>query len=384
MSAAVQDMGDCRARWKMNSSMCIVTCRHRRPVRRTLTSPSTPQDIRSPADWPVPILRTQPPRGRRKTARAKRARGRPKSGSSRPCARPACTLCAAERSLVQERLEDMRANGTVDILLTNAQLLPDSRGLSLPPVAFTTRPGGRYRDPPLALSDVLLVPRHLFLLDNTLICLRTFSVQGPLAPRSALLALVALKMSESIPSSTASDVLFARLDPTAHDALLFLSRYRLLIVLPKFFSFVPCLCANPLFSSARPLSDSAGRIFAVIAGQPDNHEWRAAVLRAYDAIKQEGAAADFPTDMWRHRRGLFAAINVGLSYGKGLTAPTSLDTKTYAPLVDRLLANTDIIRMANFSGSLAASRALARPTSQTNASPRLVGRQPSASAPQPP
>ncbi|KAJ7197644.1 hypothetical protein GGX14DRAFT_321435, partial [Mycena pura] len=106
--------------------------------------------------------------------------------------------------------------------------------------------------------------------------------------------------------------------------------------------------------SARPLSDSAGRIFAVLAGQPDNHEWRAAVLRAYDAIKQEGAAADFPTDMWRHRRGLFAAINVGLSYGKGLTAPTSLDTKTYAPLVDRLLANTDIIRMANFSGSLAA------------------------------
>ncbi|KAJ7186303.1 hypothetical protein GGX14DRAFT_581151 [Mycena pura] len=136
--------------------------------------------------------------------------------------------------------------------------------------------------------------------------------------------------------------------------------------------------------SARPLSDSAGRIFAVLAGQPDNHEWRAAVLRTYDAIKQEGAAADFPTDMWRHRRGLFAAINVGLSYGKGLTAPTSLDTKTYAPLVDRLLANTDIIRMANFSGSLAASRALARPTSQTNASPRLVGRQPSASAPQPP
>ena len=57
--------------------------------------------------------------------------------------------------------------------------------------------------------------------------------------------------------------------------------------------------------------------------------------------------------MRRHRRGLFAAINVGLSYGKGLAAPTSLDTKMYAPLVDRLLANTDIIRMANFaSGKL--------------------------------
>ncbi|KAJ7203289.1 hypothetical protein GGX14DRAFT_570173 [Mycena pura] len=87
-------------------------------------------------------------------------------------------------------------------------------------------------------------------------------------------------------------------------------------------------------TSARPLSDNAGRIFAVLAGQPDNHEWRAAVSRAYDAIKQEGDAADFPTSMRRHRRGLFAAINVGLSYGKGVPVPTWLDAKEYTPLVN--------------------------------------------------
>lgn len=53
--------------------------------------------------------------------------------------------------------------------------------------------------------------------------------------------------------------------------------------------------------------------------------------------------------MRRHRRGLFAAINVGLSYGKGQTAPGWLDAKKYTSLVHRLLANKDIVRMANFA-----------------------------------
>ncbi|KAJ7200511.1 hypothetical protein GGX14DRAFT_400506 [Mycena pura] len=103
--------------------------------------------------------------------------------------------------------------------------------------------------------------------------------------------------------------------------------------------------------SARPIADTSGRIFAALAGQPDNHEWRTAVSRAYDVVKQEGAAAKFPADMRKHRRGLFAVINVGLSYGKGHKAPTQLDAKIYAPLVDRLLTNKDIARMANFASA---------------------------------
>ncbi|KAJ7185116.1 hypothetical protein B0H12DRAFT_1246765 [Mycena haematopus] len=38
--------------------------------------------------------------------------------------------------------------------------------------------------------------------------------------------------------------------------------------------------------SPHPLVDSAGRIFAVLAGQPDNETYRAAVERAYTFIKQ--------------------------------------------------------------------------------------------------
>jgi hypothetical protein len=101
--------------------------------------------------------------------------------------------------------------------------------------------------------------------------------------------------------------------------------------------------------TARPLVDNAGRIFAVLAGQPDDSEWRAAVSRAYDAIKTEGSNTQFPAAMRHHRRGLFAAINVGLAYGKGQKIPTWLDNKEYTSVVDRLLHNSDIARLANFA-----------------------------------
>ncbi|KAF7348118.1 hypothetical protein MSAN_01764400 [Mycena sanguinolenta] len=101
--------------------------------------------------------------------------------------------------------------------------------------------------------------------------------------------------------------------------------------------------------SARPLADGMGRVFASLAGQPQDNGWRAAVARAYQFIKAQGNAADFPTSMRHHRRGLFAAMNVGLMYGKGLLSPTWLDNKKFTPLAERLLAHPDVARMAHFA-----------------------------------
>ncbi|KAJ7803081.1 hypothetical protein B0H14DRAFT_3487824 [Mycena olivaceomarginata] len=103
--------------------------------------------------------------------------------------------------------------------------------------------------------------------------------------------------------------------------------------------------------TARPLVDNAGRIFAVLAGQPDNDRWRRAVSRAYGFIKAEGMGADFPAAMRKHRRGLFAAINIGLGYGKGQRLPTWMDNKQHTPMVNRLLAHPDVNRLANFASS---------------------------------
>ncbi|KAJ7737112.1 hypothetical protein B0H16DRAFT_1326103, partial [Mycena metata] len=98
-----------------------------------------------------------------------------------------------------------------------------------------------------------------------------------------------------------------------------------------------------------PIFDANGRIIAVLAGQPRDPHYAAAARAAFRAIMDAGAEARFPADMRRHRRGLFAALNVGLSYGKGQKVPCWLNNKEYTGLVDGLLANRHIKRLACFA-----------------------------------
>ncbi|KAJ7195404.1 hypothetical protein B0H12DRAFT_1038716 [Mycena haematopus] len=107
---------------------------------------------------------------------------------------------------------------------------------------------------------------------------------------------------------------------------------------------------NPLRTPI-PLVDCHGRIFAVLSGQPDNPAYRQSVERAFRFITSEGIAARFPLSMRHHRRGLFTAMNVGLTYGKGQLHPTWLDNHAHTDLAARLLAHKDIIRMANFASA---------------------------------
>ncbi|KAJ7869703.1 hypothetical protein B0H14DRAFT_3861110 [Mycena olivaceomarginata] len=79
---------------------------------------------------------------------------------------------------------------------------------------------------------------------------------------------------------------------------------------------------------ARPLLDSEGRIFLVLAGQPRDEKYHTAVSRAFAFLKKEGDDAAFPR---RHA-----------------LPPTRLN-KSYPGLTDRLLHNPDIARMANFA-----------------------------------
>ncbi|KAJ7142554.1 hypothetical protein C8R44DRAFT_603506, partial [Mycena epipterygia] len=91
--------------------------------------------------------------------------------------------------------------------------------------------------------------------------------------------------------------------------------------------------------TAQPIIDSQGRIIAALAGQPRNADYREAVEHAFRAIRDAGDEACFPASMRRHRRGLFAAISVGLSYGKGQATPCWLHNKEYTGLAEGLLAN---------------------------------------------
>ncbi|KAJ7857095.1 hypothetical protein B0H14DRAFT_2352389 [Mycena olivaceomarginata] len=119
---------------------------------------------------------------------------------------------------------------------------------------------------------------------------------------------------------------------------------------------LPCPFPSPswAYDGSRdpcPLIDSKGRIFAVLAGQPRDPSYKTSVAAAFGAIMQEGTAARFPAIMRKHRRGLFAVINVGLTFGKGAKVPSWLMPTDYTAMTERLLANEHIARMATFASS---------------------------------
>ncbi|KAJ7705954.1 hypothetical protein B0H16DRAFT_1746966 [Mycena metata] len=99
----------------------------------------------------------------------------------------------------------------------------------------------------------------------------------------------------------------------------------------------------------RPILDRNGRIIAVLAGQPYHAEYRAATDAAFAAMRSASKTTHFSAEMKKHRRGLFAAVNVGLSYGKGQSTPGWLDGKDYRGLAEEMLANLGIQRMAGFA-----------------------------------
>ncbi|KAG6824927.1 hypothetical protein H0H92_005376 [Tricholoma furcatifolium] len=70
---------------------------------------------------------------------------------------------------------------------------------------------------------------------------------------------------------------------------------------------------------------------------------------AYDAMAEEGQRVNFLESELHHKRGNYPAVNVGVTMGLGATYPTNLSTGSHSQMMNRLLANRDIIRMANFA-----------------------------------
>ncbi|KAK6992484.1 hypothetical protein R3P38DRAFT_2569589 [Favolaschia claudopus] len=98
-----------------------------------------------------------------------------------------------------------------------------------------------------------------------------------------------------------------------------------------------------------PILDRYGRIVAVLAGQPARPDYHAATVAAFKTIQTASAKIRLPSHLSQHRRGLFAALNVGLSYGQGHTVPKWLNNRDVQSLEDELLADPNIARMASFA-----------------------------------
>ncbi|KAJ7037287.1 hypothetical protein C8F04DRAFT_952936 [Mycena alexandri] len=116
---------------------------------------------------------------------------------------------------------------------------------------------------------------------------------------------------------------------------------------------LPALYSSLIASSstARPIVDAHGRIIAILAGRPNDPSYVADVQNAYEAMAQERAQAKFAADMSRHRRGPFVALNCGIGYSKGQHVPANMNNGEHAAILQRLLGNRNVIRMATYASA---------------------------------
>ncbi|KAG6905636.1 hypothetical protein DXG01_001482 [Tephrocybe rancida] len=96
-----------------------------------------------------------------------------------------------------------------------------------------------------------------------------------------------------------------------------------------------------------PLVCKDGRIFACLVGHPDNLSYLESCQLAYKAIMEEGRNTNFSHDKMHHKRGDFPAVNIGVTMGLGATYPMNLRTGPHADMMDHLLANKYVVRMAD-------------------------------------
>ncbi|KAJ3564450.1 hypothetical protein NP233_g8288 [Leucocoprinus birnbaumii] len=104
----------------------------------------------------------------------------------------------------------------------------------------------------------------------------------------------------------------------------------------------------------RPLIDTAGVVFGVLAGRPNDDEWLRASERLYEAMRIEASGANFTDEslhdpkVLHHGRGHFPAINAGITPGQGSQFPHMVDLKIYDEMISRLLKNKDLQYLADW------------------------------------
>lgn len=86
----------------------------------------------------------------------------------------------------------------------------------------------------------------------------------------------------------------------------------------KHLPFRGVLSTNQIFRSSRPIVDSDKRVIGILGGEPRDPNWKNEVTTPLTEAFREGAkAALFTSDQKNHRRGNFAALASGISYGGG-------------------------------------------------------------------
>lgn len=93
-----------------------------------------------------------------------------------------------------------------------------------------------------------------------------------------------------------------------------------------------------------------GQIIAILAGRPNDPRYVESMLRAAAAILKAREAAQFTAEECTHRRAdESAALNCGMYYGGGAQKPGNMDNGRHTEILEELVANPDVSRMAAFA-----------------------------------
>lgn len=105
------------------------------------------------------------------------------------------------------------------------------------------------------------------------------------------------------------------------------------------------------YRECRPLADSDGRVFGVLAGMPKDKGWAEVGAAAAKAIEEARLQVNIPPKLSNHCRGQFPALAVGISHGGGQTEPCVLQNYGNSPVLARLLNESSLKRIAGFTNS---------------------------------
>lgn len=108
-------------------------------------------------------------------------------------------------------------------------------------------------------------------------------------------------------------------------------------------------------STTLAILDSAGRIVAVLVGQPsDDPSWEQVHKSAADKLEQARAECRFSAKQKSHRRGRFPALATGISHGGGQLRPGNLKHGSNDGVLRSLTSHPSFMRLAGFaSGAFA-------------------------------
>ena len=115
---------------------------------------------------------------------------------------------------------------------------------------------------------------------------------------------------------------------------------------------VQLLHAKELVRTATPITDSTGRIIAVLAGQPDDPSWSVVHSEAAELLEQTRPLLSLSKKARKHRRGRFGALSFGISHGGGQTIPGNLKQEgSNGGPMSRVVHHSSFERFSGFGSS---------------------------------